>query len=649
MFTPFAGSTRFGATGPLTWKTWTGLIVLPLLVMGILTWALSAPGTDHGTATAAVVNHDEPATVQGKTIPLGRELAAELTHSQDSAYDWVLTDTDDAEAGLSDGSYAAVVTIPKDFSAKGTSAATAKPLDAERAVLTVDTSNAAGAADPALSADIADSTQRTLDDQVVETYLDNVYVAFNTIHDKLSQAAGGASRLADGTGELASGASELADGADTLAEATAKLEAGSGELADGLGEAESATKRLPELTRELAAGAEKVADGNEKLADTVVPLADKVIKGIDALPSAEAAAADFAELAERCESDGGSAGFCDELDRAADRFTRDAPTIDEGIASVRAHVVDTRDAIRQLAAGARAVADGNATLADNAVPLAAGIASAADGSRELADGAAKTDQGARRLAGGAGDLSEGAAKLDDGAGQLAEQLAAGLDEIPTYTADERANLTAVAADPTTAAVAGTTVGNLSVGLFAVLALWTLAMAVYIVTRPVPEDVLTSRAPTWRVILGSVVPGAFVTAVAAVAVTGIAVPVLGLGPARAVTFGAVALLAAFAFTALNQAAVAIFGRAGRLASVTVLVLTAALGVVSTVPSPLYGLTGFLPTHGAVIALRAAAFGGGGVVTGAVQLAVWLAVGALATIVITDRRRRLNPRRLRTATA
>lgn len=110
----------------------------------------------------------------------------------------------------------------------------------------------------------------------------------------------------------------------------------------------------------------------------------------------------------------------------------------------------------------------------------------------------------------------------------------------------------------------------------------------------------------------------------------------------------ALLAAGAFVALNQAATGIFGRPGRLASLAVLILGAATGILSTLPGPLYDIAGYLPTHGAVIALRATATGGPGLVGGIVELAVWLAIGTLATIVVTDRRRYLSTRQLRHGT-
>ncbi|GAB3899429.1 hypothetical protein GCM10029964_085350 [Kibdelosporangium lantanae] len=642
MLKPFADSARALASGPLTWRTWTGLITVPILIMGLLTWAFWTPDANHGTARAAVVNNDEPVQVNGQTIPLGRQLAGDLTHSGDSAYDWVLTDAADAAAGLADGGYAATVTIPKDFSARATSAATGKPLDARQAQLRVRTSDAAGVADPGLADHIAQATQRTLNQQVVQTYLDNVYIGFTTLHQQVGQAADGAGQLADGTRQLSDAAAQLADGADQLADGTARLAAGSGKLASGLTQAERDTAQLPALTRQLANGADQVADGNEQLAGVVVPLANRIIAAIDAVPSATGAAQQFRQLADECT---GTAAFCGELRQAADRFTTDAGKIDGVRAAIRANAVKTRDSVQALATGARKVADGNAQLASKSKELAAGVASAASGARQLDSGVRAADSGAHRLADGAGQLKDGATKVDSGAHELATQLAKGRDQVPSYTDAERAHLKTVAAEPSTATTDTTPIGTLTLTLFAALALWALALATYLVTRAVPDAVLTAREPTWRIILRAAIPGATAAALAALAITAIAVPILKLGIAGTIGFLLIALLAASAFVALNQAATAIFGRAGRIASLAVLILASATGVVSTLPGPLYAIAGYLPTHGAVLALRATATDGTGLTTGVAQLAAWLLVGTLVSVLVTDRRRYLSAKSIR----
>ena len=71
-FSATSGSERLGR--------WTiaGLVVVPLVVGGILSWALAAPTTQLDRVTAAIVNDDDPVTLNGQTVPLGREFAAGL-------------------------------------------------------------------------------------------------------------------------------------------------------------------------------------------------------------------------------------------------------------------------------------------------------------------------------------------------------------------------------------------------------------------------------------------------------------------------------------------------------------------------------------------------------------------------------------------
>ncbi|WP_279581877.1 YhgE/Pip domain-containing protein [Fodinicola feengrottensis] len=412
MYTPFAYAVRAITPGPLTWRTWAGLIALPVVIAGLLTWAFWNPLGDHSAAKAAVVNTDVPVTVNGQIIPIGRELAGKLTHSKDSSYSWVLTDAADARQGLSDGTYAAAVTIPPNFSAQATSTSKKNPLQATQATLRIETSQHSGLLDPLASRQVAQATMATLNTQIVQTYLDNIYIGFGTIHSQLEEAAGGADdQLAAGTAKLATGAHALAGGAQQLSSAANQLSSGASQLAGGtstlatgLSQAEQQTANLPALTQQLAAGARQVANGNEQLAAAIVPLADKVIHAIDTLPSAQTAAAQFQQLAARCRADGGDPQFCGQLSQVANRFSSDAKLIDGSRTSIRAAAVAIKNNIQALAAGAGKVADGTAQLAGQSGKLAGGIASAAGGARKL-------DIGAHQLASGAGQLAKGGSTL----------------------------------------------------------------------------------------------------------------------------------------------------------------------------------------------------------------------------------------------
>lgn len=113
LFTKIASATD---RSTVSWRVWAALAIIPVIVGGGLALAFWAPKDNHGTAKAAVVNNDEPAEINGQLAPLGREMGAKMVNSTDSGYSWEMTDKADAEQGLDDGTYSAVVTIPKKFS-----------------------------------------------------------------------------------------------------------------------------------------------------------------------------------------------------------------------------------------------------------------------------------------------------------------------------------------------------------------------------------------------------------------------------------------------------------------------------------------------------------------------------------------------------
>ena len=107
---------------PARWYTLLGLLLVPLLVAGgFLLAGVNADARMH-TVKAAVVNLDEPVTIDGQYTPLGRQLTANLVDSdRQENLTWVLDTEVNARAGLATGTSAAMVVIPKNFSAAATS------------------------------------------------------------------------------------------------------------------------------------------------------------------------------------------------------------------------------------------------------------------------------------------------------------------------------------------------------------------------------------------------------------------------------------------------------------------------------------------------------------------------------------------------
>ena len=448
-----------------------GALLVPLLAAVILVGALWNPQDRLDEVTAAIVNDDVPVEVEGQLVPLGRQLAAALVGGAGGAgdgqsglgtgYTWVLTDAEDAEAGLRSGGYAAVVRIPEDFSAAATSAS--DPAQARRATIDVTTSERNRLVDDAVTQVIAAATTDVLGTQLTTTFLDNLLLGFTTLGEELGAAADGASQLADGAGQLADGTGELAAGQRALAEGAAGLADGVEQLADGTGEVASGTAALSDGAARLAAGARAFAQGTGPLRDGATglaggagqlaagtgPLADGAAQLAGGLDDLRTRTTDLPQQAtalaggtqQSADGAGALAGLWQELatdlQALADTTCATDPTapvcasLQEQAGTAAAYAAQTTG----LAGGLTDLAAGTAALADpeEGLPaLAGGIAQLADAAEQVAGGAAQLDDGAAGLAGGASQLADGVRQLDAGAGSLASgttDLAAGVRQL----------------------------------------------------------------------------------------------------------------------------------------------------------------------------------------------------------------------------
>ncbi|MGF0115220.1 YhgE/Pip family protein [Promicromonospora sp. Marseille-Q5078] len=462
--------------------------LLPIMVLGLLLAALWNPQDRLDQVPAAIVNLDEPVTVDGQTVPLGRQLASGLVSGGETAdgakaaqpaadatnFDWTITDEDSAKSGLADGTYSAVVTIPKDFSAAATSMGGDDPSKAVQATIDVSTPPGGRVADDALARVVAATATNVMSSSLTETYVDNVLVGFNQLADGIGQAEDGANQLADGAGQSADGADQLADGADQLADGADQAADGADQLADGagqlasgagtaasgasdladgagqvadgargiaggIGESADGADDLASGGDDLAAGAQQVADGNRALADQAAAV-DDLVPDVDAieesLADAQGRADEFAEAAN-------AALRCDV------RPTSDACT---ALADLMQEMQTNSDAVQDTVDGivdARTQLDTLATstdkLATGAEGVVTGIEGIADGNRDLADGLRTLQGGATQVAGGADGVASGASDLSAGVGQLAtgadgvasgaSDLSSGVGELASGNAD----------------------------------------------------------------------------------------------------------------------------------------------------------------------------------------------------------------------
>lgn len=666
---------------PITWLTLVGVLLLPVLIGGILVAALYNPAERLDNMSAAIVNEDEPVTIDDQYVPLGRQLSAGLVEGSDeiaSNLDWTITNADDATAGLADGTYQAVVTIPANFSAAATS--TAPGGTPEQATIEVSTPPDSKVVDDAITAQVTSAAASILGQQLSQVYLENVFLGFTTLGDQLGEAADGAQQLADGAQQAADGAAQLPGGIRQLGDGAVQLSSGADALGGGLDQIAGGIIGAQSGAEQLAAG---VRQGAATIAqDGIVPalilgfaqdsadssvVTAQAIGGVaqslaPAATDAGALAQTLGDLSAMCDRTATPA-YCDQVDAAAASAGVVAASVGAAAsaaggaaqsAQASAVAAGTADgaldqfntaATSEFAGQFTTLAGGVDELAAGLGQLSSGTAQSADGARGLASGASQLADGATLAADGASSLSGGVEELAGGTSTLADGLGEASAAIPSYSDNDATSLATVVSDPVaTEGIGSSLFGASAVPLLATLALWFGGLGTFVALQAASRRALTSRSPSAVLALRGLAPAAALGAVQGLLVAGVVQLAASYDFGQWSLFAALCAIAGVAFAAVNQALVAVFGGAGRWLAALVGVLAVATGVVSTVPGVLSDAAALLPTAPAYNGMLAALTDAGGLGAGIAGLLIWSGLAFIATTIAVARRRVASSRDL-----
>jgi len=586
-------------------------VLLAVLAGGMLLWAIKGHQTSPSAIPVAIVNNDAPVTTGSgndqKTVAAGRLLAANLSEPSPSTttpLSWQLMDADDAAAGLQDGSFYGVLTIPQDFSAAITSTSGTTPQQAKLQLVTDDSASAAVAALAQLTVDQA---ALTLGQQVTSSYVDQLLQSMTSIHNSLSSSASSAQTLASSSDELASSSQQLADstgqvasGADSLDQGSSSLAAGAATLSSGAAQTATGAAQVAQGTRSLATAAGQLDQGAEVAAAgaaTLSTTAQRVSTGAtvlanqtgelasgmgrvddDARRHADVSTdvADRAqEVADACPATVDRA-YCDRVSALATESRLES----DGARALRLAVgVETaRSAV--VSRGAQGLATANAGLAGGAAQLATGTSQVSSGADSLSTAAGRLSIGASGVATGTSQVATGAAQTSAGASSLATGLANGAQQVPSYTDDERNALVSVVTTPVDVGSTADNPATVAASLIPVvlgLVLWLGTLMMFLTGTSVPDGPAWSQASPGRRVLARWLPAALVGVLQAAVVIAL-VAVSGVSISSPVGLVGIAVLGTVAFAATNQALVSMFGGVGRMVSLAfVAVQAAAFGV------------------------------------------------------------------------
>ena len=396
-----------------------GTLVLPMLLGALILWSLADRAEHSDRVPTAVVNLDKPVTQgEGKQpIYAGRLLAGELTsptEQADTSLGWELTDSRDAEEGLEDGDYYAVLTIPEDFSK---TLSGIQGTDPRRPASPCGATTPPARSSGQISKQVGDIATNKLGHTITATYIEGVLSQTGVLKKQLGEAADGADKL-----------ERRCDPSWATARAgwpTARTKLGNGAqtLASGLGSA--LQRSLPTLRRGRPARRRRQpARGRHRPArrrrrpgrlrrqrarrrPRQAPRPDQHVRR----PGRPARQLDTQALAQGVH---GLVELARGLQQACDRD----PAFRQ--ANPQLCTAPTRRCMPRAGPGGQQLQQlgSPGQLTDGIPQLVGAVNPAADGADRLASGTGQLANGVHRLENGAGQLSGGAARLATGADQL---------------------------------------------------------------------------------------------------------------------------------------------------------------------------------------------------------------------------------------
>lgn len=275
------------------------VLFIPMLYSTIYLGAFWDPYDNLENVSVAFVNLDKAITKDNKTYEIGNELEKNLRNNK--KLDWKFVNKEEANRGLRETDYYAVVTIPEDFSKKISNASEGK-VDSSDIIYSANKgknfifSQLSQKATENIKAEVSENIQKEISKALVE----NMY----TIKDSIKEAEDGVSELQEGATKLSEGSKKLSDGTSNASEGSNKLEDGlktanngSNDLKNGIDKlsngglalskgvdsAREGSQKLTSGLNDLSKGEEKVAKGSSELARGLESLKDNLTQSNDSI------------------------------------------------------------------------------------------------------------------------------------------------------------------------------------------------------------------------------------------------------------------------------------------------------------------------------------------------------------------------------
>ena len=432
---------------------------IPILYSGFFLGSIWDPYGQTKNLPVAFVNEDKGASLNGKSLNVGESVEKKLKDNHDLG--WEFVSKQQADEGVNNGHFYAVVTIPHDFSQKAASITESEP---QQAVINFTTTPAKNYIGSLVSNQAAAKVKSSVSEQITQAYAKGILENLDKLGIGMDTAANGASTLYDGLGRLQSGTQtyvggvkqlavnqqSLAGGLAQLSDGSRKLQAGLGQLSNNL-PTESQLSQLSDGMKQLQSGINQLNASVSNPSPVLMAQQNKV----------ETEAQTLKETIEDSKSDLLAAGgTLQTLGAQAAASSSKSTTISlpqisnisQAFTKIQTIIAQTRtlredlQALKQqlsaqqtqLQAGVSTLNNGVNQLAPNAITAFNGYNSVRFANNQLLAGSTSLTNGLNEAKSGSQKLANGASLLESRSGALIDgtsQLASGADTMANKLAD----------------------------------------------------------------------------------------------------------------------------------------------------------------------------------------------------------------------
>ena len=244
------------------------LMTIPALYNLIFLSSMWDPYGKISDLPVAVVNQDQSAEINGKSVNLGKDLADEMAKGNDLDYHFVSDNT--AQKGLKDETYFMEIKIPSDFSKNAGSLVSDKPTSS---TIHYQTSKGHNFIASKMSDSAMEKLKEKVSKNITETYTKTIFENLTTLASGVTKAADGSNQLVDGSQTLKSGSSDISSNLDKLATSSLTFKDGADTLNVGLGQYMAGVSTLKDGSASLSQAVTQYTDGAAQLANGTNQLA----------------------------------------------------------------------------------------------------------------------------------------------------------------------------------------------------------------------------------------------------------------------------------------------------------------------------------------------------------------------------------------